>query len=81
MPTRLKRTNSEAVKIEREREMEAVLRTRNDKDLGLDVVETEEKGRGVIARMRFLKGAPVVEYKGQVVTFLSAYYGKQSFRN
>ena len=76
MPTRLKRTNSEAVKIERKSQMEAVLRTRNDQDLGLDVVETEEKGRGVIARMRFLKGAPVVEYKGQVVTFLSAYYGK-----
>ena len=76
MPTRLKRTNSEAVKIERKSQMEAVLRTRNDQDLGLDVVETEAKGKGVIARMRFLKGAPVVEYKGQVVTFLSAYYGK-----
>ena len=69
MPTQLKRTNGEAVKIERERQMEAVLRTRNDKDLGLDVVDIEEKGKGVIARMRFSKGAPVVEYKGQVVTF------------
>ena len=68
MPTQLRRTNSEAVKLERERQMEAVLRTRSDEDLGLVVVEVEGKGRGVRALVRFAKGDPVVEYKGQVVS-------------
>ena len=68
MPTQLRRSNSEAVKLERARQLEAVLRTRNDEDLGLEVVEIEGKGRGVIARQRFLKGDPVVEYKGQMLS-------------
>ena len=35
---------------------------------GAKVVEIDGKGRGVITRERFLKGFPVVEYKGKVVT-------------
>ena len=65
----LRRSSSEAVKIERAQQLERVLRTRNDEDnLGLEVVEIEGKGRGVITRLRFLKGDPVVEYKGQIVS-------------
>ena len=58
----------EVEKLEREERLEAVLRTRNDEDLDLEVVEIEGKGRGVLARKRFTKGEPVVEYKGKVVT-------------
>ena len=58
----------ELEKLEREEQLEAVLRTRNDEDLNLEVVEIEGKGRGVIARGNFTKGAPVVEYKGQLIT-------------
>ena len=57
----------EVEKLEREERLEAVLRTRNDEDLDLEVVEIEGKGRGVLARKNFTKGEPVVEYKGQVV--------------
>ena len=58
----------EMEKLERKEQLEAVLRTRNDEDLDLEVVEIEGKGRGVLARKRFTKGEPVVEYKGKVVT-------------
>ena len=58
----------ELEKLEREEQLEAVLRTRNDEDRGLEVVEIEGKGRAVIARGNFTKGAPVVEYKGQLIT-------------
>ena len=58
----------ELEKLEREEQLEVVLRTRNDEDLFLEVVEIEGKGRGVIARGNFTKGAPVVEYKGQLIT-------------
>ena len=58
----------ELEKLEREEQLEAVLRTRNDEDLNLEVVPIEGKGRGVIARGNFTKGAPVVEYKGQLIT-------------
>ena len=68
MPTQLRRTTSESVKIGIAEKLELVLRTRNDEDLGLEVVEIDGKGRGVITRERFLKGFPVVEYKGEVVT-------------
>ena len=68
MPPQLRRTNSEALKLERERQLEAVLRTRNDEDLDLEVDEVKGKGRGVIARKKFLKGTPVVEYKGQILS-------------
>ena len=68
MPTQLKRTNSEAVKMERERLMKVVLTTRSDEDLGLVEVEVEGKGRGVRALIRFAKGDPVVEYKGQIMS-------------
>ena len=47
---------------------QVVLTTRNDEDLNLEEVEVEGKGRGVKARVRFVKGEPVVEYKGQVVS-------------
>ena len=68
MPTQLRRTTSKSVKIGIAEKLELVLRTRNDEDLGLEVVEIDGKGRGVITRERFLKGVPVVEYKGQVVS-------------
>ena len=58
----------EMEKLEREEQLKAVLRTRNDDDLDLEVVEIEGKGRGVIARGNFTKGEPVVEYKGQLIT-------------
>ena len=58
----------EVEKLERKEQLEAVLRTRNDEDLNLEVVPIEGKGRGVIARGNFTKGAPVVEYKGQLIT-------------
>ena len=58
----------EVEKLEREERLEAVLRTRNDEDLDLEVVEIEGKGKGVLARRRFTKGQPVVEYKGQLMT-------------
>ena len=62
----MRRTKS--VKIEIAEKQDLVLRTRNDEDLGLEVVEIDGKGRGVVARERFLKGFPVVEYKGKVVS-------------
>ena len=58
----------EVEKLEREERLEAVLRTRNDEDLDLEVVPIEGKGRGVLARKNFTKGEPVVEYKGQLIT-------------
>ena len=58
----------EVEKLEREEQLEAVLRTRNDEDLNLEVVEIEGKGRGVVTRRNFTKGEPVVEYKGQLIT-------------
>ena len=67
----------EVEKLEREERLEAVLRTRNDEDLDLEVVEIEGKGRGVLARKRFTKGEPVVEYKGKVV---SVKEGKKKMR-
>ena len=54
--------------MERERLMKVVLTTRSDEDLGLVEVEVEGKGRGVRALIRFAKGEPVVEYKGQVMS-------------
>ena len=68
MPAQLRRTNSETVKMEMEQRKDAVLRTRNDEYLDLEVVEFEGKGRGVRARKRFVKKEPVVEYKGQIIT-------------
>jgi len=52
--------------------LERVLTTKNDASLGLRQVQVEGKGRGVLTTKRFLKGEPVVEYKGILLSYSEA---------
>jgi len=63
---RVEKTGREGLQLER------VLTTKNDASLGLRTVQVEGKGRGVLTTRRFLRGEPVVEYKGTLLSFSEA---------
>ncbi len=61
-------------KEEKEKQIQAILELSSDKKLGLQVVETEGKGRGIVTTRNISKGSPIVEYAGEV---LNADQGKE----
>jgi len=59
--SRVEKNGREGLRLER------VLSTKNDASLGLRIFHTEGKGRGILTTRRFVKGEPVVEYKGTLL--------------
>jgi len=61
--SRVEKNGREGLRLDR------VLSTRNDASLGLRIFHTEGKGRGILTTRRFVKGEPVVEYKGTLLSY------------
>ena len=56
--------------------LKQVLAAKNDASLDLRQADVEGKGRGVLTTRRFLKGEPVVEYKGTLLAYSEAKVSK-----
>ncbi|CAH8563800.1 unnamed protein product [Heterobilharzia americana] len=57
-----------AKEIERERENNFLIALKNNIETGMKIIQTEEKGRGIIATRSFHEGEFVVEYAGDLIS-------------
>ncbi|CAH8566127.1 N-lysine methyltransferase kmt5a [Schistosoma haematobium] len=57
-----------AKEIERERENNFLNALKNNIESGMKIIQTEEKGRGIIATRTFYEGEFVVEYAGDLIS-------------
>ncbi|KAH8878383.1 N-lysine methyltransferase KMT5A-A [Schistosoma japonicum] len=57
-----------AKEIERERENNFMVALKNNIEAGMKIIQTEEKGRGVIATRTFYEGEFIVEYAGDLIS-------------